>query len=328
MNYIRIINHFQDTAHQLDGFNGSHLAVFMSVVHHINRNGWRDKTRIDLSELLCRSGVSKPTYLKARGWLATHGWIGFLPGRNGATMAEFSLGSQFDQPSEAIPEVKPEGNIFTPQTNPLITEVKLEDKILTSEPQPTLPEDNPEVKPEVNIFTSYLSSSLPIIIKQENNKQKTKEEEEEVAAATSENDVPIFVLKNRQSLTTHPEAATPQKVAPKSSPPGLDYYHPILAASATLIESACMTNNITAAECKQDLNAFIIEKKGEGHIPRDKQDIRRHFLSWMRIKYEVKKSNLNHQNGKFTKRTAGTLRPTSRTDSEYEGTGSTCNVAL
>lgn len=106
MNYLKIIIHFTDNAPFQDGFKSYHHSLFYSVIRLINKNGWR-KTKIDLGQILCISGLSKPTYIEARKWLIDNKWIEVTEGKNAYQMAEFFLGA------EVRTEDIVEDNIFT-----------------------------------------------------------------------------------------------------------------------------------------------------------------------------------------------------------------------
>lgn len=114
MNYLKIIIHFTDNAPFQDGFKSYHHSLFYSVIRLINKNGWR-KTKIDLGQILCMSGLSKPTYIEARKWLMDNKWIEVAEGKNAYQMAEFFLGAEVrieDIVEDSIEDIV-EDNIFT-----------------------------------------------------------------------------------------------------------------------------------------------------------------------------------------------------------------------
>lgn len=90
-NYIQIINWAWDNIPFINGYSSSFMTLFLAVVDSINRNRW-SPTMIPLELLLNKSGLSKPTYLKAREWLINNSLISCESGKNGYQMARFDLG--------------------------------------------------------------------------------------------------------------------------------------------------------------------------------------------------------------------------------------------
>lgn len=137
MNYLKIIIHFTDNAPFQDGFKSYHHSLFYSVVRLINKNNWR-KTKIDLGQILCMSGLSKPTYIEARKWLIDNKWIEVTEGKNAYQMAEFSISQEVVEDSvegvveECIEDIV-EDNIFTStHTSTISSTLPINNKLLSN----------------------------------------------------------------------------------------------------------------------------------------------------------------------------------------------------
>ncbi|GAB3164552.1 hypothetical protein [Telluribacter humicola] len=156
---------------------------------------------------------------------------------------------------------------------------------------------------------------------------KTLEEENilnENSTSSSESEVPDFVKKNREGAV--PYTPTPVR--------DLDYYHQEMQKSVKLKDAAFMWANREGYELTdvlyfQIMADFIQEKKGLDYVPQP-NDIKPHFMNWLRIRISYLQKN-KHRNGNSNHtapRRGSTLRPTSIAHSDYGGTGSRCTVDL
>lgn len=76
-----------------DGYRPLYGVLFLSIVDSINKNGWKEKTRIEYDTIIGKCGFTKVVYLQGRNWLMENDFIVFHPGKNSYEMASFSLGS-------------------------------------------------------------------------------------------------------------------------------------------------------------------------------------------------------------------------------------------
>ncbi|SHF79932.1 hypothetical protein SAMN05444008_11290 [Cnuella takakiae] len=91
VNYISLINSVWQEMPFLDGYKGTHAAVFFAIVDSINRNRWHS-VALPLDYIINKIGFCRKAYTDSRIWLEKNGMLSIIPGKNANQMAIFSLG--------------------------------------------------------------------------------------------------------------------------------------------------------------------------------------------------------------------------------------------
>lgn len=335
INYFTVINRFFDEAPYLDGYKTDHPALFFAIIDSINRNRWHD-TEIEYDRIINKVKLGKANYLKARDWLSVNRFIRFVPGKGDYQKAKFGLGSA----------VLGKTADSTPQDTAYQTDA-VPPKTATDTAGSTAPhtagsgsavlgktagDTTPDTAADTHLIGIHITSnSIPT-----NQQQHQQGDSPDGNSHGGVDDWQIdesFSQKKEQGAGENPtpfplpkkEPVTASQFRETTSKNGKAYRYAVEQLKLAT-DQAGFVKLIDVFLSQQD---FQSDSDEELTFP-SADDAKRHFMNWLGKRETLTTTSPNNANGnqRSNARGKGNLRPTSLGQSEYRGTGSTCDVEV